>query len=208
MKYSNAIAVVASLATFYSQAVKARAILDKDLMIREVADNATNVITVATLDAGAPISVSGTAKRAAMAYSRIINLCPSTSTFVTSYCTRRTGQDYITRCAEDDDLSYSTQDLAGHCADTELCIDGITSPGHNPVAYCVSTHNFSELAKGQYGAGQQVGVRITLPDKGAITSNNAIEVVTAGGGGITEAYLSSHLKLEARDASDALLPGG
>lgn len=46
MKYSNAIAVVASLATFYSQAVKARAILDKDLMIREVADNACVTVTV------------------------------------------------------------------------------------------------------------------------------------------------------------------
>lgn len=143
-----------------------------------------------------------------MSYSRIINTCPSTYTFLTSYCTRRTGQDYVTRCAEDDDLSYSTVDLASNCADTELCIDGITSPGHPPVAYCVSLHNFSKLASGQYGAGQQVGVRITLPDKGSITSNNAIEVVTAGGGGITEAYLASHLKLEARDASDALLPGG
>ena len=76
------------------------------------------------------------------------------------------------------------------------------------MAYCVATNNFVQIAKGQYAAGQQVGVRITLEDKAAITSNKAIEVVTAGGGGITEAYLSSHLKLEARDASDALLPGG
>ena len=46
MKYSNAIAVAASLATLYSQAVEARAILDNDLMTRDVANNAYVTVTV------------------------------------------------------------------------------------------------------------------------------------------------------------------
>ena len=112
----------------------------------------------------------------------------------------------MTRCAEDDDLSYSTENFPGNCADTELCIDGVTAPGHPPVAYCVATTNFVQIAQGQYGAGQQVGVRISLPDK--TTTTDAIEVVTAGGGGITESYLAENLKLEALDAGGAVLPGG
>ena len=49
MKYSNAIAAFASLATFYSQAVEARAILDNDLMTREVANNACVTVTSSSI---------------------------------------------------------------------------------------------------------------------------------------------------------------
>lgn len=40
MKFSNTIVAAASLVTFYSQAVEARAIIDNDLILRDVANNA------------------------------------------------------------------------------------------------------------------------------------------------------------------------
>ena len=49
MKFSNAIAAAASLITFYSQAVEARAIFDSDLMTREATNNAFVTVTPSSI---------------------------------------------------------------------------------------------------------------------------------------------------------------